>query len=55
MAAKITDMQPVLPFHLFKDDVDSLNGEDSPFLTYQDWGVDYYRLDVFVAFFYMLL
>ena len=55
VAAKIAYLHPVLLLHLFKDDVDSLNGEDSPFLTYQDWGVDSYRLDVFVAFFYMLL
>ena len=40
MAAKVTDMQPVLPFHLFKDNVDSLNGENRPFLTYENGGVD---------------
>ena len=40
MAAKITDMQPVLPFHLLKDNVDSLNCENRPFLTYENGGVD---------------
>ena len=55
MAAKIAYSHPVLLLHLFKNDVYSLNCEDSPFLTYQDWGVDSYRLDVFVTIPYMLL
>ena len=40
MAAKVTDMKPVLFLHLFKNDVNSLNCEDCTFLTYKNWGVD---------------
>ena len=40
MAAKVADVKPVLLLHLFKNDVDSLNGENSPFLTYENWSVD---------------
>ena len=55
MAAKIAYLHPVLLLHLFKNDIDSLNRENSPFLTYQDWGVDSQRLDMLVTLPYMLL
>lgn len=40
MAAKVTDMQPVLLLYLFKNNIDSLDGENRPFLTYENGGVD---------------
>lgn len=36
----------VLSLHLFQNDVDSLDGEDRAFLTYQDRCVDAERLDM---------
>ena len=55
MATKVLDLQPVLLLHLFKNDVNSLNGEDSAFLTYKDWRIDSNRIYMLVALFDMLL
>ena len=40
MAAKIAYLHPVLLLHLFKNDIDSLNGEDCTFLTYENGRID---------------
>lgn len=55
MATEITNMQLVLLFQFFQNNVYPLNGIDRAFLTYQDWGIDSYRLDVSVTIPYMLL
>ena len=55
MATEITNMQLVLLFQFFQNNVYPLNGIDRAFLTYQDWGIDSYRIDVSVTIPYMLL
>ena len=55
MAAKVLNLQPVLLLHLFKNDIDSLDCEDSAFLTYKDWCIDSNRIYMLVALFNMML